>query len=316
MNKLITLTLIAILATTTLVLALSQQQSLAAKILPGGVNLQVISPEEGKIYNTKGVLFDVSTIGNVVLKTIKTTDTFNGKRARTLCTKCSLYLRKKSLKDGFHELTFIGTHALGNQQNKTVSFIVDSKKPKIRSTEPTRGLVSGDFHVKFREENPQTLFLNYGNSLTGFNSQMINLSECMDDGKNVECWTKVNISDYDMQEISYNFSLTDISNFIDTSKDRTLVVDTLNPKINSFNFTQNGRFINFNMNITEKNLDIIHYIDQESSRPRFKRLCTNLQNDICEKRKSFRKGPHNLTIEILDDAKNSVKIENIIFNVS
>jgi hypothetical protein len=302
-----------LILSTTLALALNQQQSLEATILPGGIEMQIFSPAQNQLFNERRVQLDIATIGNIVLESLEMSD--NGKRFRSLCRRCSLYFRQKTFKDGFHKVIFQGTHEVGTQQNKTVNFTVDSKKPNIRKTDPQRGFADGNFHVEFKEDNPTSLYLNYGNT-TELRTHKVNLSECMPDNRDTICWTFVNLTDFNNQKILYFFNMTDIVNRSAKSRERELDVDTISPKINEFNFTQNGRFINFFFNITEKNLDIIHYIDHESSRPRFKRLCTRLKDDVCEKRKSFRKGDHNLTIEIIDDAENKASIENIIFNVT
>jgi hypothetical protein len=40
-----------------------------------------------------------------------------------------------------------------------------------------------------------------------------------------------------------------------------------------------------------------------------------LRDGICEKRKSFRRGEHNITIEVLDDAGNRATQEEILFQI-
>jgi len=67
--------------------------------------------------------------------------------------------------------------------------------------------------------------------------------------------------------------------------------------------------------MTELNFDEINYIDLSDKRPREKRLCLRLRDNICETRKSFRKGEHNLATNILDDAGNYV-VRNLNFTVS
>ncbi len=46
-----------------------------------------------------------------------------------------------------------------------------------------------------------------------------------------------------------------------------------------------------------------------------KRLCSRLRDGRCEKRKSFGRGKHNLTITVLDEAGNSYVIENVNFSL-
>ena len=72
------------------------------------------------------------------------------------------------------------------------------------------------------------------------------------------------------------------------------------------------RYIYFEFDVTEKNFDEITYIDWNDRRPRERRLCSRLRDGRCEKKKSFRRGEHNLTIYIKDKAGNSVQ-KNIDF---
>ena len=76
----------------------------------------------------------------------------------------------------------------------------------------------------------------------------------------------------------------------------------------------NWIFHYFYFNITEENLDEIGYIDNEDRKPRFRRLCSRLKNGICEKKKTFRRGYHNLDIQITDKAGNQIGY-NIDFEI-
>jgi len=108
--------------------------------------------------------------------------------------------------------------------------------------------------------------------------------------------------------------LRDIVNNSDESRHNKVAIDTTPPVLNSFDYLIDGRRVDFIFNVTETNFDEIDYIDFNDSRPRERRLCSRLKDEICEVKKSFRSGEHHLTITVLDKAGNSV-LEEISFLV-
>ena len=102
--------------------------------------------------------------------------------------------------------------------------------------------------------------------------------------------------------------------YVDESKPRELEVDTTDPVINEFSYPIDGRIVNFFFNITETNFDEIEYYDRTDNNPRWRQLCSRLKNGICEKRKAFRRGHHNIDISVLDEAGNAVG-QNIEFDI-
>ena len=61
----------------------------------------------------------------------------------------------------------------------------------------------------------------------------------------------------------------------------------------------------FDFSVTEANFNEVSYIDWKDKNPKAKTLCSRLKNGICETKKSFSKGNHNLTVTVLDEAGNS-----------
>ncbi|MEK6862264.1 MAG: hypothetical protein AABY07_09955, partial [Nanoarchaeota archaeon] len=86
------------------------------------------------------------------------------------------------------------------------------------------------------------------------------------------------------------------------------------PEINSFSHEIDRRRVTFIFDITEDNFDEINYIDYSDTKPRERRLCSRLRDGICEIRKTFSRGEHNLTFTILDEAGNSVQ-ESLVFTI-
>jgi len=98
-----------------------------------------------------------------------------------------------------------------------------------------------------------------------------------------------------------------------------LDVDTQFPVLeNPDDFWEQGegkknKYIYFNFEVDEENFDEITYIDWNDRRPRWRRLCSRLKNGVCEKKKSFRRGGHEVDIQIMDEAGNAVSTERLEF---
>lgn len=243
--------------------------------------------------------------------------TDNGDREKRLCSRLENDMcdSTKTFGEGEHNVIIIARDDAGNEAEENISFFIDSKKPRIYKTEPGRGFVSGSFLVEFKEENPSEVWLTYGNE-TDKKSKEVNLSECWDNRDRKICDEWVNLSDFDEQEITYWFNITDIVGNYDESRERNILVDFSMPRINYFNFTDNRRRITFRFNITEPNFDEINYLDNSlGDRARWRLLCSRLKDGYCDKIRSFSGGSHNLTIEVLDKAGNRETIEEVVFEI-
>jgi len=238
-------------------------------------------------------------------------------RWRRLCRNCDNYgeerARTRSVNEGMNNISFRGTNGITND-TENVLLTVDSKDPSIKKTEPSSGFTNGSFMIEFEEENPASLFLNYGNS---FRNAEADLNSCVEDGNKKVCEINVNISDFENQEIRYWFNLTDISGNFDVSRIREVDVDTVSPFVDFFNHTIDGRRVSFVINVTETNFDKITYIDFEDDNPRERNLCTRLRDGVCEKRQTFNRRDHDLTIRAYDEAGNTaLVVENLVFDVN
>ena len=244
-------------------------------------------------------------------------------KEKSLCTRnCNGYgndrVKYQSFNDGFHNITFKAIKNNSVVDEETAGFIIDSKKPRISKTEPMRGFASGIFNVEFTEDNPKELILYYGNSIR--NKTLDIESECILDRTKYKCQSGVNLSNFDGQKITYWFELKDIIGNTHTSREIKLDVDTTSPVLNNpDSFWKQGegryyKYVYFNLNVTEQNFDEISYIDSSDSRLRKTVLCSRLRNGLCEVKKSFRTGEHNLTLSISDDARNSIE-KNIDFKI-
>lgn len=235
-----------------------------------------------------------------------------------LCRDCHEYgnriKKSKTFGEGWHNITIRARDRLGNVDEENIMFFVDSQEPRIVRTEPIRGFANGKFLVEFNEENPSSLFLNYGNRSDLRNSE-INLSNCIEEGRRMSCESNVNLSNFDGNEIFYWFNISDVVGNFDMSRLIRLDVDVSKPVINSFNYSVNGRRARFILDITENNFDFVNFVDLTERRQRERRLCSRLDEGICDRTIVFREGRHDIVISIFDEAGNFEKIEGISFDV-
>lgn len=275
----------------------------------GGANaipleFDVNEPDNGKVYSTRSVVFDLQTNKKATYYYI---DNLDGRgRWKRICASCTSFERGVSFSDGLNNLTIKAVASNGEELSETRSFYVDSKKPKISKTEPSKGFANGEFFVQFTEANPKELILNYGNSLKGVKTKTIDLTKCASEKGKTYCDTSVDLKNYDGTQITYWFKLTDIADVAAESKQIALEVDTTAPVIKYFNYTLDSRYTKFFFEIEEKNFDEIIYIDNSERNPRWLRLCSRLKEGTCEIKKSFRTGLHDIDIQVMDDAGNFV----------
>lgn len=271
--------------------------------------ITLLSPQNNQIYSSMSITLNINTNEFSDISFADISD-FRGSWTQ-ICNDCASYNKLKSFKEGLNNLTFRAIDPAGNIAYKNISFIVDSKKPKITKTEPKSGLSTGLFEIWFTERNPTDLKINYGNILTGYKTSSLNIqSDCTRDVRSSEkyyCSKQLDIKSYDSQEITYNLTINDIANSQYTTKSVKIKVDTTAPVINSLNYTVNKLKATFKLNITEVNPEKVYYIDNSDSSPKWKTLCSSLKNWICEKPITFRtSGVHIVDIQVDDKAGNSV----------
>lgn len=234
-------------------------------------------------------------------------DNSDNSRWKTLCRNCNGYSRKRTFKEGLNNLTIKAVDSFGNEAYKDLIFFIDSKNPRITKTQPKKGFADGVFEVEFREENPSSLILYYGNYQTGMKTKEINLNaECIEERISKKCNTFVNLDEFNNQEIEYYFELEDISGNKHNSRLINLKVDTINPILISSNTEIQGRRVNFKMQINEENFDEVVYKDLGDKR--YRRLCSKLSDGLCDVTRTFSRGLHELDIKIKDKAGNEYSI--------
>ncbi len=269
-------------------------------------SLGIFSPAQ-EIFNKNNIQFNLSIISpqNIIANKISYIDYSQSKpKEILLCKNCNNYglyfYRTVNLKDGIHNITF---NAFVNQTilTNSISFIVDRKRPRISlSRIRTKDFVNGTFFINYDEINLKEITLFYENK------SIVN-NNCTPGNKQV-CNINADLTQYSGKDILYRLQATDIAGNSDISNNMTAEVDITLPIIENITYPVIGNHVFFRLNITEKNFKDVSYYDNSENNPRWRILCSVLKNSICEKEQRLSPGEHNITIRVVDKAKNSVSI--------
>ena len=266
------------------------------------------SPINGSLHTSRIVDFSFTTDESADVYYL---DLINGRgRWSRICTDCRNYNHGLSFSDGLKELMIRATDRAGNTAYTNVSFFVDSQNPRIYKAEPKSGFADGNFKIQFKEDNPQELKLFYSDGIVTRNVG-VNLQNCYEDKSKMNCEVYANLNEFDGKKIEYWFNLKDIAGNSVDSKKIKLDVDTSSPVINNLgNFwSKSGKYVYFNLNITEKNFDEASYSYFDSrGKERERKICSKLKDGFCAKRFTFTEGHYDLTIKVTDKAGNSVGV--------
>lgn len=278
--------------------------------------LTITSPAQDEVYQSRSILLDFSLNERSTVH-YKDNNSPN-QQWRVACNDCLSYDNPRSFEEGLNDLTFRATDRNGNQAFFEVSFRVDSKDPQVKKTEPRRGFVSGDFYIEIREDNPTELKVVYGNFNEGMFEHLVNIEEECEvlSSTKTACNTFVDMSLFDGQDIQYYAELTDIAGNVDQSQPRDVSVDYSDPQILSEDVSVDGRFATFVIELDEVNFEEATYIDLLDDNPRERRLCSRLENGVCEDRVSFRDGQHEILVTVFDEAGNSAQYTTSFFTDS
>jgi len=271
------------------------------------LNIFVKEPSKA-LYESRRIDFDVNS--TLKLEILELIDYFGDNEWEGLCEDCNRYKGSRIFNDGEHNLTLRG-RTDGKEAFAFVSFLVDTKYPVIHSMNPrgNRFTNGSEFFVKYTEENCKSVLLEvFGFGGTGNKTE----SKVCQSGRNKNESFSLNLTKFDNQEVSYQFTVYDLSEKKTRSKFIKVKVDTTSPKINNPDSMLNKTeriYAYLLINVTEVNLDKIQYYDNNDERARWRNLCTRLRNGICEKKIRFQGYSPNLRIRVLDEAGNSVEKE-------
>jgi parallel beta-helix repeat protein len=260
------------------------------------LKLTLTSPES-KTYGTGRIRIDVST-GSLVADVIEYS--LDGGGYRRLCKDCNSYSDEKSFFDGSHTLT-VKASTEGETDSESVSFSVDSKKPKIIKTLPDNGdtlfsnsIFKTRFYVKYTESNLASAVLK--TSALGYESVPLACPA----GTNKECDISLDLSSSNGNTVTYYFELKDSVNTV-TSDVKTIKIDNTNPVV-TISSPGEGIYptskIYLTIGVTEK-VDRLEYSVDGSG---FRRLCDDCSN--YDAKKTFTYGKHMIIVRATDYAGN------------
>lgn len=257
-----------------------------------------IQDENTPVYPSRSVDFDVQVDEEVTLEYIDYQDL--RPRYLRLCSRCTGYDRSRSFSEGFHDLTIRAADNAGNTDEISLSFMVDSRQPRIIRTYPSsRDYGNGEFIVEYTEDNLKSITLFYIPEGYADYADMIRF-DCPS-GDNQEC--TFNVEGLPQGELTYYFEIRDKASVV-YSRDSTITIDTVAPELtdnNPLSGTLESNTVDFDFSISEE--VTLEYIDNTDARPRYRRICSRCTE--YQRTRYFSTGSHELTIMATDEAGNS-----------
>lgn len=210
---------------------------------------------------------------------------------KNLCMHCN-YIKKMMLfNEGFNDI-LIKSAVAGEVESERISFFIDTKKPRIIKTMPLQNqFASGEFRIIYDENNLDKVELFYGEKDT-LNSVELNCES----GKK-ECFTSIDLGDYEGKSIYFWFSLTDIAKNVVNSSKTKVYVDNKKPVINLLDYTFDNGFYNIEIGVSDYNFFRIVYLDSGKE----KLFCSSLRDGTCSRKLKLN---DNLIIKVIDRAGN------------
>ncbi|HRZ85572.1 MAG TPA: hypothetical protein P5277_02220 [Candidatus Paceibacterota bacterium] len=266
----------------------------------------IINTPEDSLYSSKKIPINITSTKNITEIRYINLDN-NSPRWTVLCKNCNSYGEKYkktiSGNEGWNNLIIVGIDEFGNEKEKDLRVYVDSKSPKIITTQPIKNKFSNgsDFYVKYIETDLSEIIASYGNYELGFETKNV-YDQCNESGRNVLCNFKLELTKYENKDIYYWVNISDKLRSV-KSKDVMIKVDTKKPviTINSPQIDNNySRRVLFDVMINEqiKRLELF-----DSTFPtKWKSLCLNCER--VSKIQYMKTGLHNVTLKATDYAGN------------
>ncbi len=274
----------------------------------GSPELAISSPIDEMLYSTGRVVLDASVNEKTDIEY-----SLDGARFVNLCNNCDSKTKTLSLKDGDYELVVKATDEAGNYDVKSVSFSIDSKAPKIKSTEPKKkseqkGMVS--FKVTYDEDNVNTVVLHYREKgIVDYTN--VDLTGCLS-GKGAVCSIDLDLSSLDDKEVEYYFTISDFLRSTD-SKTSSFSVDAVAPTLQITKPEEESTLTNKGV-LLEVTCDEKVNMEYSKDEEDFRLLCRNC--DEYSSKKYFKAdGAHIITVRATDPAGNQ-DVESVSFTIT
>jgi hypothetical protein len=269
------------------VIAISVTQNVTVTVLSGNESIHIYSPQN-KVYNSQKIPLNITSDYNE--SRIRYSD--NGV-LKLLCRNCWEYgyfkKQTKTFNEGQHNLTIETDFT---KINNSVSFFIDSIKPKIFGTWPLKkSFVDNktEFSIKYTEDNLVKAVLHYGN-------RTIEKTDC-ESGRIKAC----NFTNLILEtgNLEYWFEVFDYSGSVNSSK-INVNVDLIEPEIiiNSPENSSYNKKVLFN--ITSNKNVYLEYKDVKKSA--WNKLCNSC--DSYSGLKGFPKGNYSIIVRATDKLRN------------
>jgi len=260
--------------------------------------LTVTSPVEGAYLDSKTVTVDASSDQNVSFNLFR--NVLRSRRSVELCDNVMTCMDTFRAREGSNTVRVKVLNTDGESDSEDISFIVDTRAPRISRTEPRNNEwvnAQSLFTVNYREDNLDSVRLVYNGTIEP-------KTDCTS-GRKKTCSIMPNLTSFDGKDLLYHFQLFDKAGNNATSQVRIVHVDTTLPVISNVSTSVDRRRVTFTVEVEEENFDKILMRDNNARRPRWTRLCSRLNVGVCTKTKTFRTGTHNIDLMLLDEAGNS-----------
>ena len=260
--------------------------------------LNVTSPVEGAYLDLR--IINLSATADQLVDFFLFRNVLRSRRAVNLNDSVMSTTNTFRAREGSNTIRVKVLNMNGESDSKDISFIVDTRAPRISRTEPRNNEwvnAQSLFTVNYREDNLDSVRLVYNGTIEP-------KTDCTS-GRKKTCSIMPNLTSFDGKDLLYHFQLFDKAGNNATSQVRIVHVDTTLPVISNVSTSVDRRRVTFTVEVEEENFDKILMRDNNARRPRWTRLCSRLNVGVCTKTKTFRTGTHNIDLMLLDEAGNS-----------
>ena len=258
------------------------------------------NPNSDEVYTNKKIPVEVSLSEQADTIYYSTN---GGEKWKILETDEMQVTKSLSFEEGFNTLMIKAADYAGNEGFASVTFEVETDKPKIKETLPEdEEYGNGEFSVEYDEYNTDKvdLFWRVNGTTEPFNQEA--LIDCPR-GKGVVCLKQVNLDGYDEQAIEYYFTVADKINTV-TSKKAIIILDLTVPQLNLISpingMTYNKTRQYLTLTLSEQ-VDELTYVLNDKPE---KTVCSNCNS--YNRIKYFSRGTNNFILTATDYAGNTV----------